>query len=233
MPRVLTVCLCLYVRYLSGSCLFGPSATQPAATCKASTTWSRRSSSSTSLSTSVSAVSPSCPFFRLFTLTFSCLMFCVICSRSENQPSPVLKVLLSTVQSGTFAAGEIQFTYWFITTGHKESTLVPLRQSLFSHLSGRWTPPTVLQCALLFPFVFFHLSVPLLISIHISVSVCVLMWSNYRSILVNTYVRLHVRVCSIRVKESMPRVGVRGLVRERRGALHRALLLCVFYVMPH
>lgn len=109
-PQTLLTVFLLFVcvRYLSGSCLSGPSATQPAATCKASTTWSRRSSSSTSSSTSVSVACPSCPLCPPFTVTFSCLMFCVICSRGENQPSLVLKVLLSTVHSGTFAAGEIR-----------------------------------------------------------------------------------------------------------------------------
>lgn len=54
--KVQTESLCLvFWRYLNGSYSSGPSAIQPAATCKASTTWSLRSLSSTFSSTLVSS----------------------------------------------------------------------------------------------------------------------------------------------------------------------------------
>lgn len=72
------VCMFVCVRFLNGSCSSGPFGTQPAATCKASTTWSRRSLSSTFLSTLVSSIS-----LNLFAVSCWCdslLFSCKSCS---------------------------------------------------------------------------------------------------------------------------------------------------------
>lgn len=117
------VCVC--VRFLSGSCLSGQSATRPAATCKASTTWSRRSLLSTSSSTSVSAIS---------------LISCVICYWCDDlhfyckSCSPQWRV--------TLYAGK--------TWGNQPWD--PSRWSFFSQLSSQWTPPVAL--CLFFPLPF-------------------------------------------------------------------------------
>lgn len=109
----LCVCLCVCVRFLSGSCLSGQSATQPAATCKASTTWSHPSLLSTSSNTSVSAIS---------------LISCVICYWCDDlhfyckSCSPQWRV---TLYAGT-------------TWGNQPCD--PSRRSFFSQLSSQWTP---------------------------------------------------------------------------------------------
>lgn len=66
-------------RYLNGSSSSGPSAIPPAATCRASTTWSRPSLSSTSSSTLVSA---------------SCSVFSVTGCRRDSLPFVLMQALL-------------------------------------------------------------------------------------------------------------------------------------------
>lgn len=120
--RLFWHCVSVCVRFLSGSCLYGPSATRPAATFKASTTWSRRSSSSTSSSTSVSTSSnhPSLfPSLCLWSLSLKlsyplCEMLFISWSVIFS-PAP----LCSSPEYYLFIAGKAyQFIYRFITTGH-------------------------------------------------------------------------------------------------------------------
>lgn len=79
MSRRQTESLCSVSRYLSGSSSSGPSAIPPAATCKASTTWSRPSSSSTSSSTLVST---------------SCSVLSVTGCRCDSLPFVLMQELL-------------------------------------------------------------------------------------------------------------------------------------------
>lgn len=123
----LNPCASFSERYLNGSCSSGPSAIQPAAMCKASTTWSLRSSSSTSSSTLVST---------------SCSILSVTCCRCDSLPFFLLRELLLIehfyTQHDSRAGG-------FMTASFREWTPGPL-EIVFSFVSN--------LVALLFPRLF-------------------------------------------------------------------------------
>lgn len=110
------VCVFVCVRYLSGSCLSGPSATLPAAMCKASTTWSRHSLSSTSLSTSVSAASPS----RLKKTPWSFVPFAIDVGITHLFLLPIYCEILSPQCRGaSFVAGKTHGGSSQLVTGNQ------------------------------------------------------------------------------------------------------------------
>ncbi len=160
MSLCLCVCVCVCVRFLSASCLSGLSAIQPAATCKASMTWSRRFLSSTSLSTSVSAVSPSLPPFSLSFKKLNNLLCDMLLMWGSVVSFCCPFTARPALHGGTFVAGKTQGLLAGSSprvTGNQPWD--PRDGILFSQLSDQWTPPTTLRPPFL--SLFFHLSVHL------------------------------------------------------------------------